>query len=73
MVLVPLLSTLNNVRYRQWMMKTRTITIKSIENGEILMATVMIKTITGTTVIMAIKTMITMITMIIKICNPAKK
>ena len=44
-----------------------------IENGEILMATVMIKTITGTTVIMAIKTMITMITMIIKICNPAKK
>ena len=73
MVLVPLLSTLNNVRYRQWMMKTRTITIKGIENGERLMAIAMTKTTTGTTVIMAIKIMTTMITMIIKICNPAKK
>ena len=73
MVLVPLLSTLNNVRYRQWMMKTIAITIKSIENGEILMATAIIKTTTGTTVIMVIKIMITMITMIIKICSPAKK
>ena len=55
------------------MMKTIAITIKSIENGEILMATAIIKTTTGTTVIMVIKIMITMITMIIKICSPAKK
>ena len=55
------------------MMKTRTITIKGIENGERLMAIAMTKTTTGTTVIMAIKIMTTMITMIIKICNPAKK
>ena len=52
------------------MMKTRTIAIKSIENGEILMAIAMTKTATGATVIMAIKVMITII---IKICNPAKK
>ena len=70
MVFVSLLSTLNNVRYRQWVMKTRTIAIKSIENGEILMAIAMTKTATGATVIMDIKIMITII---IKICNPAKK
>ena len=52
------------------MMETRTIGIKSIENGEILMVIAMIKTTTGATVIMAIKIMITII---IKNCNPAKK